>query len=244
MAVDTPAHIVIVGLNALALEAGLYARFLGYQVSIFDSGFVCDSVQKQPEIAVDGKSTTSLGCKAISAQNESFDADSIEDAILTNQDWWEKYLKPLSESDLLIDSIFANQSIASVRIVEEELEDESDGGNGDEEDEDEVCATVFEISLKDTTSTTSANVGDQPVVADVLIDLQFNGSVHFDFVTSLGVDVSKIENDVTTLFTSIDDFYVLGDRKTGAKYGHADGLEQVCQLFKIIGDRESLDLYA
>ena len=240
MAVDTPAHIVIVGLNALALEAGLYARFLGYQVSIFDTGSVCDSIQKQPEIAVDGKSTTSLGCKAISAQNESFGADSIDEAILTNQDWWEKYLKPLSESDLLIDSIFANQSITSVKLIEEE--DESDQGNGDEEDE--VCTTVFEISLKDTTST-SANDGDQPpVVADVLIDMQFNGFVHFDFMTSLGVDVSKIENDVTTLMTSIDDFYVLGERKTGVQYQHADGLEQVCQLFKIIGDRESLDLYA
>lgn len=242
MAVDTPAHIVIIGLNALALEAGLYARFLGYQVSIFDSGSVCESLQKQPQIAVDGKSTTSLGCKAISAQNESFDADSIDEAILTNQDWWEKYLKPLSESDLLIDSIFANQSIASVKLIEEELEDESENGD----DEDEVCTTVFEINLNDTTSiaATSANVEDQPVVADVLIDMQFNGSVHFDFMTSLGVDVSKIENDVAILFTSIDDFYVLGDRKTGAKYGHADGLEQVCQLFKIIGDRESLNLYA
>lgn len=239
MAVDTPAHIVIVGLNPLSLEAGLYARFLGYQVSIFDSGVVCEMVRNCPDQLIGGQSTTSLGVKAISAQDDSFDAESITESISSNKDWWVNYLKPLSETDLLIDSLFANHSIENVELIDEEL-DEDEQSEGDEFDKDEVCTTVFNIIVSENGTSNKT----ESVTADVLIDAQFNGFVNFDVLPSLGIDASELLKDDSTLFTSVDDFYVLGDRIACPNYEHADGLTQICELFKIIGDRETLDLYS
>jgi hypothetical protein len=239
MAVDTPAHVVIVGLNPLALEAGLYARFLGYQVSIFDSGTVCEAIRNRPDQLIEGQSITSLGSKAIAAQGDSFDAQSITESISTNRDWWEKYVKPLSETDLLIDSLFAHHAVASIELIDEQLEGDEQS-EGDELDRDEVCTTVFKIIV----SGNDASVKTEPITADVVIDVQLDGFVNFDVLPSLGIDASELLNDDSSLFTSVDDFYVLGDRKIRANYGHADGLSQIRDLFKIIGDRESLDLYS
>jgi len=36
MAIDTPARLVILGAGPIGLEAALYARFLGYDVEIFE----------------------------------------------------------------------------------------------------------------------------------------------------------------------------------------------------------------
>ena len=36
MAIDTPAHIIIIGAGPIGLETELYARYLGYQVTLIE----------------------------------------------------------------------------------------------------------------------------------------------------------------------------------------------------------------
>ena len=42
MAIDTPARIAVLGAGPIGLEAALYARFLGYDVDVYERGKVAD----------------------------------------------------------------------------------------------------------------------------------------------------------------------------------------------------------
>ncbi|HVW37886.1 MAG TPA: FAD-dependent oxidoreductase, partial [Pirellulales bacterium] len=44
MAVDTPARIAILGAGPIGLEAALYARYLGYDVDIYERGRAAENL--------------------------------------------------------------------------------------------------------------------------------------------------------------------------------------------------------
>ena len=46
MSVETPAKLAILGAGPIGLEAALYARFLGYEVEVFDRGAVAEHVRR------------------------------------------------------------------------------------------------------------------------------------------------------------------------------------------------------
>ncbi len=46
MAVDTPATIAVIGAGPIGLEAALYARFLGYDVRIYERDAVARSLRQ------------------------------------------------------------------------------------------------------------------------------------------------------------------------------------------------------
>lgn len=107
MAVDTPAKIAVLGAGPIGLEAALYARFLGYDVEIFDRGEVADNVRRWGHVRMFTPfemNASTLGLAAIEAQDEQYRAPDAE-AILTGEEWREKYLLPLSRTDLLEDHL-------------------------------------------------------------------------------------------------------------------------------------------
>jgi len=56
----------------------------------------------------------------------------------------------------------------------------------------------------------------------------------------------KVPGDPLGICTTEPNFYILGRKKFGRQSGctFADGLTQIRDLFTIIGERETLDLYA
>ena len=116
MAIDTPAKIAILGAGPIGLEAALYARFLGYDVVIFEQGRVCEHVQRRGHarlLTPFTENSSPLGLAALTAQDENFHEPEAT-ALLTGRQWLERYLQPLADSDLLSDHLHTNTRVLGV----------------------------------------------------------------------------------------------------------------------------------
>jgi len=116
MAVDTPARIVVLGAGPTGLETALYARFLGYDVDVFERGGVAENVLGWGHVRMFSPfwmNRSPLGMAAVAAQNRSWQPPP-EDALLTGRQWAEAYLLPLAASDLLADHIHTQTRVLAV----------------------------------------------------------------------------------------------------------------------------------
>ena len=116
MAFDTPATIVVLGAGPLGLEAALYARFLGYQVRIFEQGEVAHQVRRWGHVRMFtpfSMNCSTLGRAALVAQDEDYQSPE-DDAALTGQEWVDRYLVPLARTDLLSDELSLQTTVLSV----------------------------------------------------------------------------------------------------------------------------------
>ncbi|HMC11803.1 MAG TPA: NAD-binding protein, partial [Pirellulaceae bacterium] len=116
MAIDTPARLAILGAGPIGLEAALYARFLGYEVVVYERGDVAASVRQWGHVRMFtpfGMNRTTLGLAAIQAQDESY-RPPADDALLTGQEWADGYLLPLAGTDLLSDHLRLNTTVIAV----------------------------------------------------------------------------------------------------------------------------------
>ena len=134
MAIDIPARLAILGAGPIGLEAALYARFLGYDVVIYERGKIATRVRQSANKRMDTpfhEHRTTLGLAAIQAQNEHY-RPPADDALLTGHEWLDTYLLPLSQTDLLADHFRLHTTVLNVEndesAVLETNEDEEGGG--------------------------------------------------------------------------------------------------------------------
>ena len=116
MAIDTPARIAILGAGPSGLEAALYARFLGYDVLIYERGEVASAVRRCGHIrlfAPFGLNRSPLGLAAIQAHDDNYVPPADED-FLTGRQWLDNYLLPLSQTDLLSDHLRLGTTVLAV----------------------------------------------------------------------------------------------------------------------------------
>lgn len=116
MAVDTPARIAVIGAGPIGLESALYARYLGYDIAIYDRGEVADSVQRWGHVRMFSRfsmNRSNLGLAMLLAQDPDHSVPGDEE-LLTGQEWYERYLQPLSKCDLLVDEIREHTEVVSV----------------------------------------------------------------------------------------------------------------------------------
>ena len=105
--VEVPATIAIIGGGPVGIEAAIYARFLGYFVSIFEQRRVAHRMldwHNRPLDVTVAECTTSMGHAAIAAQNPEYVRRSPND-VFTGKTFAEEYLLPLAKTDLLFDDI-------------------------------------------------------------------------------------------------------------------------------------------
>lgn len=116
MAIDTPAKIAIFGAGPLGLEAALYARFLGYEVAIYERGRVAENVLRWGHVRLFSPfamNRSPLALAALQAQDAQY-APPDDDQLLTGRQWAEQYLVPLSKTDLLVDHLHLQCTVLSV----------------------------------------------------------------------------------------------------------------------------------
>ncbi|HEV7223618.1 MAG TPA: hypothetical protein VGN42_13005, partial [Pirellulales bacterium] len=130
MAVDTPARIAVLGAGPIGLEAALYARYLGYDVDIYERGRAAEHLLRWGHVRLFTPwrmNVTPLGLAALSAQDESWRAPA-DDAILTGRELAEAYFIPLAHSDLLIDGLQLGAEVLAVGreglLKQDQVEDE------------------------------------------------------------------------------------------------------------------------
>lgn len=212
MAVDTPATIAIIGAGPIGLEAALYARFLGYDVHIYERGRVAERLLTSPEAPPLPwhLATSTLGAAALAAQQSDWQPPAST-ASLSATALAATYFEPLAATDLLADALERGVEVLSV---------ERDVSPDDEPVADDEVAG-FRLSV-------SASGGQRVDRADVVIDASGAGTGSF----------GPTEADL--------DFYILGAKSAGSTgdFSFATGLAQIRDLFAIIADRPTLDLYA
>ncbi|PQO47805.1 monooxygenase [Blastopirellula marina] len=104
------------GAGPIGIEAALYARFLGYEVTVLEAGQVGEHLLAWghvPMFTPFGEVCTPLGLSALAAQDESYDPPA-EDAILTGQQYLDAYLRPLSETDLVAGCLKLQHQVISI----------------------------------------------------------------------------------------------------------------------------------
>ncbi len=116
MAIDTPARIAIIGAGPIGLETALYARYLGYDVDIYEAGAALEHVRRWQHVRMftpwsDNVST--LGMAAIRAQDPDWQP-APEDAVLLGHEMLERYWQPLAESDLIVDNLHLHTRVVSI----------------------------------------------------------------------------------------------------------------------------------
>lgn len=230
MAVESPAEIFVIGHNRLSIEAGLYARFLGYRVTILGGGLSrAGTFDDDSKFSLE-KCTTTLGRKALEAHDHALD-----ELLVTHSDsLFENYVVPLSNSDLLSESFNEDCDSIDVGIGESELPEKLD-------EDVEYDTRVFDLKVK-------LKSGESVVyTADVLMD--FRDLIEQE---SLSVD-TKFEGEAShaekagaeLLITPTQDFYLLRREDSADEAGipFGEGLSQIVRLFQILSDRPQLNLY-
>lgn len=116
MAVDTPAKIAVLGAGPIGMEAALYARFLGYEVVIYERGRVGEHLHQWGHVTMFspfGMNASPLGLAALAAHDEEYVVPAAE-ALLTGAAFVHQYLEPLSQTDLLSDSLRLEHEVLAV----------------------------------------------------------------------------------------------------------------------------------
>ncbi|MEO8268616.1 MAG: hypothetical protein ABI557_02780 [Aureliella sp.] len=124
--IDTPATIAVIGAGPVGVEAALYARFLGYDVLLFDSRRVGHRQLAWGDRTLGqtwGELTSPLGLAALTAQGTDNDFPSSggsgeepleQSTHVSYRQYVEQYLIPVARTDLLYESVQVNSPVTSI----------------------------------------------------------------------------------------------------------------------------------
>lgn len=270
MAIDTPARLGIIGAGPTGLEACLYARFLGYDVVLFECGQVAERWQSDAPLGRFGDFSSTLGRAAIAAQNPDQPLPPLTE-VITSRQWRAAYLLPLAECDLVSDCL--RLGVKVTRVAKEHLQGHEvtgfDRGGYDFIVETTDAAGAANTELVDAlidASGWSENENSTPVLFNyaLSIDLKLNLDSPLELPrVEYGdelPDGTKLTEDAKKLVLHEPNFYALGDKlfgerkltdttasQTHNRFGalpYSEILEQIRAIFTILGDRTTLDLYA
>lgn len=113
--VDPPAGIAVIGGGATGIEAALYARFLGYEVSVFERFRVGNSLQRWGDLPLHAtwrQVASTLGLAALEAQGTLTITDL--DQVPSCAEFLEQYLLPVAKTDLLYHNIHIQSEVQSL----------------------------------------------------------------------------------------------------------------------------------
>ncbi|MFN7878245.1 MAG: FAD-dependent oxidoreductase [Pirellula sp.] len=156
--VETPATIAIIGGGPTGIEAAIYARFLGYHVSIFETRRVAHRMHDwhdRPVAVPVAECTTPLGLAAIKAQNPEFEFPA-PDKLWSGREFADEYLVPLAKTDLLFDDIHFLSEVCDVSRCQSHV--------GMLDDLQERCNDEFRLLIA------GQHRGDWVSKADVVLD--------------------------------------------------------------------------
>lgn len=116
MSVETPARIAVLGAGPIGLEAALYARYLGYDVDVFERGRVAEHLHQWGHLRLytpAGAVCSPLGLAAISNQHADWKPPESAE-LLTGRELANRYYEPLAQSDLLADHIHLRTEVLAI----------------------------------------------------------------------------------------------------------------------------------
>ena len=212
---ESQPRIAILGAGPIGIEVALYARYLGYNVEVFERGkHPAARVLNAGETMLDGPFSdhaSRLGVAALMAQDSQWQCPAGS-ALLSAVEYYHAYLSPLAESDLIADALRLEMNVYRVSLDEE---------------------IDWQIFCRD-------SAGHESVyAAEVVVDA--TGMESAVFVE----DTCPSSDDLSFLNPAADLYVLGSkSRESGETFHFATGLMQIRELFAILGEREDLDVYA
>ncbi len=218
---DPPGSIIVIGAGPLGIEAALYGRFLGYDVTIVEAVGVAYSMRSLLDQTLPIMPHDCLSPLAISALHAQESADHpgfISQTLpITYRDWIERALKGLIECDLLDGRLRKPLRVSRVSLAPVELDDE----DTDVEDSGEQVPPDFEVE-----STGVDGKVERLRCESVIVATGNECGIVFDF--ELGADY----------------FFRIGEKSSGdLAEDLRTGRQQIVAIFAGLGGRSDLDLY-
>ncbi len=160
MTLDPPGSIAVVGAGPLGIEAALYGRFLGYEVTLIEAVAVGHSMQDQRELPLDllpGRCLSPLALSALDAQRGELGEQVLP---TTYGQWIDDGLKKLVDTDLLRGRILLPMRVSRIANVPIDADGEDEDaseippdfrltlvGDGGETDAIDVESVILAIGL-------------------------------------------------------------------------------------------------
>jgi thioredoxin reductase len=172
VSVELPARIAILGAGPIGLETALYARYLGYDVDVYERGRVAEHLLRWGHARLFtpfGATASTLGKAALAAQDAGWRSPA-KDALLTAGELVEQYYQPLARSDLLVDHIHLGAEALAISrgaLFKGELAGE------------ERATSDFRLLIAGATSAGSNAAPEEKIApADVVVDATGNYAQH------------------------------------------------------------------
>lgn len=151
MAIEPPARFAVLGAGPIGIEAALYARYLGFEVAIYDQGEICEHVRRWSHVELVTpfrENSTPLGRQALRAHDENVDLPAPE-AMHTAQEWLDRYLLPLANTDLLVDAFRLQTRVTDVsRLTYLKTDVEGQQLDGEEEERRDEPLRVMSVDAE------------------------------------------------------------------------------------------------
>ena len=229
---EPPGTIGILGAGPLGIEAALYARSLGYHTTVFEAAAVGQRLLEEPQLLLSvpfRHCSSPLGIAAISTQQPGRLLP-LGNSTLQHREYLEHYLLPLSQTDLLIDSLRLGCRVS--RIDVEPWDDASPTNDGNAED---LLPPDFCIHYQDETGLGSHSV-------ECVIDAS-GTPCQSDLLAYPPLQYDPSKSTHSDLATGVPYLFRIGARSKSS-VSYLEGLEQIRRLFSILFGRPSLDLYS
>ncbi|QDT08592.1 FAD/NAD(P)-binding oxidoreductase [Planctomycetes bacterium K23_9] len=216
---EPPGTITIVGGGPLGLEAALYGRFLGYDVTLMEANTIGASMlaqADQPLSMLPDRCLSPLALSALNAQNHESPPLILPTTVGQRV---EKVLVALTETDLLRGRVRCDAKVVRIEhsAIQSNEEDVS-GGNANDGDQSD---------------------GDLP--PDFRLTVESGDAVESEAVILAIGDAPDLD---TSFDLPCPYLYRIGQEKTDdAEHDFIMGLKQIVELYAKLADRESLDLY-
>lgn len=134
LTLDPPGSIAIVGAGTHGIEAGLYGRFLGYDVTVLEKGVVGQNMLQtsiEDLTVLPDQCLSSLALSAVTAQHAAKNPSAPPLTLPTTvSEWVHLGLVPLSESDLLRGRVRTGKYVTKVDPLHVEPDDASEDISG------------------------------------------------------------------------------------------------------------------
>ncbi len=122
---DLQPRIAILGAGPIGLEAALYARYLGYPVEILERAANPAAnvlaLGGEPLVVAFGECASTLGIAALQAQNPDWRRPAATESRTAVQ-WYESYLLPLTESDLVSEILQLNTTVIEIARGDDDVD--------------------------------------------------------------------------------------------------------------------------
>jgi hypothetical protein len=216
---DPPGSIAVVGAGPLGVEAALYGRYLGYDVTLLEAVEVASSIVDRRDQAIPmmpGRCVSPLARSALGAQA----GLSLPEAspMLIGQ-WIDQVWRPLTETDLLRGRLRCPVAVTEMDLVPTEDEDESLVDRGPQGEE---------------------------ISEDVPPDfrLRFDDGQTADFEAVILATGGRSRAIKKLFAPPVDYLFELGEHRTeNAEVDFWVGLKEIVAVYASLGGRADLDLY-